>query len=83
MKEIHNFIKSKTFWDRKTNLHYENFQNRTAMDKIGNHYLILSHVWSKIFSQGQNAREKCGQYDHFNIILLKNFAVIKGPEEKD
>lgn len=79
MKEIHNLIKSKTFWDRKTNLHYENVQNGTAMDKIGNHYLI----WSKIFSQGQNAREICGQYDHFNKILLKNFAVIKGPEEKD
>lgn len=53
------------------------------MDRIGNYYLILSHVWSKIFSQGQNASEKCGQYDHFNIIPLKNFAVIKGPEERD
>lgn len=83
MKEIQNFIKSKTFWDRKTNLHYENFQNGTAMDRIGIRYLILSHVWSKIFSQGQNASEKCGQYDHFNIIPLKNFAVIKGPEERD
>lgn len=58
LKDIHNFIKSKTFWDRKTNLHYEIFKNGTAMDRIGNYFLILSHVWSKIFSQGKNSREK-------------------------
>lgn len=31
----------------------------------------------KYFLKGQIQGKKCDQYDHFNIILLKNFAVIK------
>lgn len=37
----------------------------------------------KYFLKGKIQGEKCYQYDHFNIIPLKHFAVLKGPEERD